>query len=221
MKIIRKLVELEASSSIMPLGILLITLTHSMFEFPLFQAYILFPILTLLSIVIKTQYSLPARGFKFILILFLPLTLWQIYSNSNCYLLLTQLKKSPHYIENNYIGNQMDKYFQINRSIFWDDYADMDLSRNIMYDLRVKENQKYFDFLYTTLVRVNNYMPSPASEIKLAILDEISGNTTMAEQRIELVRTAYPNSNKIFEQYIKQLTPNNIVAQAKLIALFK
>ena len=220
-KIIIQLKDVALETKFLPLGIFLIVLTHSMFEFPLFNSYIFITVMLLLSSVDDNiiNYNISNKSIKSILLVVFCFTSWQTYSGINNYLLLTQLKKPQHYQVDNLLNNELNRYFQVSTNPFWDDYADISLSNNLMFNTRTDINVKYFDLLQNTLTKVNTYFPNPPFTLKLAVLDIIAGNHSNATKQIQLLKQNYIGYEKLFSDYVIGLTPEAPEARKQVLLL--
>lgn len=193
-----------------PMGMLLVVLTHSQFEFPLFKVYIL----TMVAIIVVSQnnnyltFPTSAIKIKLFLILICIIGFWQIYQGGRNYLLLAKVIPPQNYQQNRPTNNILHRYAMVATNPWWDDYADLDLATDLMYDVKTAQNRANFTALHSVLKRICSYFPHPALVLKLSILDEITGNHKEAYYWIRQMNTNYIGFESTFATYITQLTPD-------------
>lgn len=205
----------------LPVTILLIVLTHSMLEYPLFYSFIFISLVLLIGITDNSAFKInvPATAFKTISLIIVTFGTWQIYTGINNYLLLAEFKKPAHYQPKNQLMNEFNRYIEVSTNPFWDDYADMTLAYNLMFNSKNKKNSQYFELFKNTLDKINQHFPNPPYTLKLAILEVIDSNPAKAKSLITELQYNYPEFNNTFESYVIQQTPNNISVRNSVIKI--
>lgn len=219
--IINQLRKRRTKTQFLPLAVLLVTLTHSTVEYPLFNSFIFIPIALLIGITDNNflPIKLPVKPIKIIVVLFSLAGIWQFCTGVNSYLLLAQFKPPKHYQANDQLNNEFSRYFAVSTNPLWDDYADMTLSNNLMFNSKPLENPTYFEFFKITLGKINHHFPNPPYTLKLAIMEVIDDNPAKAKALIKELKYNYPGYEKMFESYVIQQTPNNTSARNSVINL--
>lgn len=212
----------ELETQILPLGIALIVLTHSMFEYPLFNVAILIPVLLVSATPDSKYFTLNLKYKKSFFCLIgalIALAWWQIYVGINNFLLLSQAKKPANYQIHNLPHNVLNVYFATANNPYWDDAADSVLAQNLLYSVRAPQNQKYFDLTYDVLSRSAKYSPNPSFLLRLAVLDTVLGNNAKAQAEVNLVTQNYIGFNSRFESFFNAASHDNPSLNKRLLQL--
>ena len=220
--LIINLAKQELATQILPLGITLIVLTHSMFEYPLFNVAILVPVLLITAIPDRKYFTLNLKYKKSFLCLIgalITLAWWQIYVGINNFLLLSQAKKPANYQIHNLPHNILNVYFATASNPYWDDSADSVLAQNLLYSVRAPQNQKYFDLTYDVISRSAKYSPNPSFLLRLAVLDTVLGNTNKAQTEVNLVTQNYSGFESEFRGFFNAASHDNPSLNKKLLQL--
>jgi hypothetical protein len=220
--LIRNLAKQELETQILPLGITLIVLTHSMFEYPLFNVAILIPVLLITATPDSKYFTLNLKYKKSFLCLIstlIALAWWQIYVGINNFLLLSQAKKPANYQIHNLQHNVLNVYFATASNPYWDDSADLVLAENLLYSVRAPQNQKYFDLTYDVISRSAKYSPNPSFLLRLAVLDTVLGNTNKAQTEVNLVTQNYSGLESEFRNFFNGASHDNPSLNKKLLQL--
>ena len=220
--LIINLAKQELATQILPLGITLIVLTHSMFEYPLFNVAILVPVLLITAIPDRKYFTLNLKYKKSFLCLIgalITLAWWQTYVGINNFLLLSQAKKPANYQIHNLPHNVLNVYFATASNPYWDDSADSVLAQNLLYSIRAPQNQKYFDLTYDVLSRSSKYSPNPSFLLRLAVLDTVLGNTNKAQTEVNLVTQNYSGFESEFRGFFNGASHDNPSLNKKLLQL--
>ncbi len=220
--LIINLAKQDLATQILPLGITLIVLTHSMFEYPLFNVAILIPVLLITATPDSKYFTINLKYKKSFLCLIgalITLAWWQIYVGINNFLLLSQAKKPANYQIHNLPHNILNVYFATASNPYWDDSADSVLAQNLLYSVRAPQNQKYFDLTYNVISRSAKYSPNPSFLLRLAVLDTVLGNTNKAQTEVNLVTQNYIGFNSRFESFFNAASHDNPSLNKKLLQL--
>ena len=220
--LIINLARQELAIQILPLGITLIVLTHSMFEYPFFNAAILIPVLLITAIPDQKHFMLNLKYKKSFLCLIsalIAIAWWQIYVGINNFLLLSQAKKPANYQIHNLPHNVLNVYFATASNPYWDDAADSVLAQNLLYSIRDPQNQKYFDLTYDVISRSAKYSPNPSFLLRLAVLDTALGNTNKAQTEVNLVTQNYSGFESEFRGFFNAASHDNPSLNKKLLQL--
>lgn len=220
--LICNLAKQSLQAQILPLGVGLIVLTHSMLEYPLFNAAILIPVLLITTINENKYYSLNLKYRKlFICISGLLITLiwWQISLGINNFLILSQAKKPNNYQMHNLQHNILNVYFATANNLYWDDAADSVIAQNLLYSIRNPQNQKYFDLTYEVISRSAKYSPNPSFVLRLAVLDTVLGKKEKAQNEVNLVLKNYGKFESDFRDFFNGASNGNPSLNKKLIEL--
>lgn len=220
--IIQNLAKQKLKNQILLLGITLIVLTHSMFEYPLFNVAILAPILIITAIPDKKHVTLNVKYKTLFLILsciLVALSWWQIYIGINSFLTLSQAKKPKNYQMHNLQHNILNVYFATSNNLYWDDAADSVVAQNLLYSIRNQQNQKYFDLTYDIISRSAKYSPNPSFVLRLAVLDTVLGKKEKAQNEVNLVLKNYGKFESDFRDFFNGASNGNPSLNKKLIGL--
>lgn len=220
--LIINLAKQKLETQILPLGITLIVLTHSMFEYPLFNVAILIPVLLITATPDSKYFTINLKYKKSFLCLIgalIALAWWQLYVGINNFLLLSQAKKPANYQIHNLPHNILNVYFATASNPYWDDAADSVLAQNLLYSVRAPQNQKYFDLNYDVLSRSAKYSPNPSFLLRLAVLDTVLGNTNKAQTEVNLVTQNYSGFESEFKNFFNGASHDNPSLNKKLLQL--
>jgi len=220
--LIINLAKQKLETQILPLGITLIVLTHSMFEYPLFNVAILIPVLLITAIPDQKHFTINLKYKKSFLCLIgalIALAWWQLYVGINNFLLLSQAKKPTNYQIHNQPHNVLNVYFATASNPYWDDAADSVLAQNLLYSVRAPQNQKYFDLTYDVISRSSKYSPNPSFLLRLAVLDTVLGNTNKAQTEVNLVTQNYSGFESEFRGFFNAASHDNPSLNKKLLQL--
>lgn len=220
--LIINLAKQDLATQILPLGITLIVLTHSMFEYPLFNVAILIPVLLITATPDSKYFTINLKYKKSFLCLIgalIALAWWQLYVGINNFLLLSQAKKPANYQIHNLPHNILKVYFATASNPYWDDSADSVLAENLLYSVRAPQNQKYFDLNYEILSRSSKYSPNPSFLLRLAVLDTVLGNTNKAQTEVNLVTQNYTGFESEFRGFFNAASHDNPSLNKKLLQL--
>lgn len=212
----------DLATQILPLGITLIVLTHSMFEYPLFNVAILIPMLLITTIPDRKYFTLNLKYKKSFFCLIgalIALAWWQLYVGINNFLLLSQAKKPANYQIHNLPHNVLNVYFATASNPYWDDAADSVLAQNLLYSVRAPQNQKYFDLTYDVISRSSKYSPNPSFLLRLAVLDTVLGNTNKAQNEVTLVTQNYSGFESEFRGFFNAASHDNPSLNKRLLQL--
>lgn len=204
------LYKLEASQQILPIGIGLIVLTHSLFEYPLFIGNIFIPFILIFGT--YDQIFLQIKNSKQLKISLLSLTIISsiiLANNINSLLILSQMKKPKNYSINNMNYNIMNVYSQSYRNVYFDDVADYMLLNNIIMVDRTPQNNKMFDTYYMILNRALTTNPNPVYLMNHIIMDVVYGKTDEAKVSINKFLLSYPTYKDSLKEIAKLHTGNN------------
>lgn len=209
---LRNLFRQRLEQQFLVFGITLIVLTHSMFEYPLFNVEILAPVLLLNCYLDSNKLVLKIKSNLFIKICCttcIVVGLWQTIISAKNYLLLSQAIKPNNYVAGNQVNNIVNLYFATYTNLYWDDSADFIVSQYLLYDVRAPQNQKYFDFTYDILNRSANYSPNPSFVLRLALMDTVLGNHQKAQQEINKLLQDYVGFNDEFRNVLLDIGKGN------------
>ncbi len=209
------------SIQFLPAAILLVTLTHSMLEYPLFYSFVFIGLVLLIAITdtSKVKVTIPINLFKAISLIIVIGGSWQVFTGVNNYLILAEYKKPANYQVKNQLANEFNRYFEVSTNPLWDDYADITLAYNLMFNSKNEDNTQYFELYKNTLDKINQQFPNPPYTLKLAIMEVIDNNPIKAKSLIKELQYNYPGFNDTFESYVIQQTPNNTSARNSVIKL--
>lgn len=198
-------------------GVSVILLLHSMVEYPLFYLSFLycFLIISTLSdnrnvIIIQSKYIIPT------MMIFMIGTIWQVISGINNFLVLSQLTRVNNYIPNQPLHNIVSK-FNIGLNPLWSYYVDADFAYKINITSLTPQSQPLFNLEYQTLKKVEAFSLFPIYVLKLAIIEELRGNSKQAASFITLLTENYPLCKAEIRNWILQLTPDNTMLRKNLI----
>lgn len=219
---IQSLAKQEIKSQILPLGITLIVLTHSMFEYPLFNVAILVPILIITTIPDRKYFTLNPK-YKMVLLsltgILVVLSWWQIYAGINNFLLLSQIKKPVNYEIHNQPHNALNVYFATASNPYWDAAADLVLTQNLLYSVRTSQNRQYFDLTYAVISRSSSYYSNPSFLLRLAIFDTVLNKREKAQNEVNLVLKSYGKFESDFRDFFNAASTSDSSLNKKLIEL--
>lgn len=220
--IIQHLAKQDIKNQILPLGIALIVLTHSMFEYPLFNVAILIPIL-IITTTHDRKYFILNPKYKTIFLsitgILITLAWWQIFVGINSFLLLSQIKKPTKYEINNQPYNVLNVYFATANNPYWDAAADSVLTQNLLYSVRAAQNIKYFDLTYAVISRSSTYYPNPSFLLRLAVLDTVLGKKEKAQAEVNLVLNNYGKFESDFKIFFNAASSHDKNLNKKLLEL--
>lgn len=220
--IIQHLAKQEIKNQILPLGIALIVLTHSMFEYPLFNVAILIPIL-ITTTTHDRKYFILNPKYKTIFLsitgILITLAWWQIFVGINNFLLLSQIKKPTNYEINNQPYNVLNVYFATANNPYWDAAADSVLTQNLLYSVRTPQNMQYFDLTYAVISRSSTYYPNPSFLLRLAVLDTVLGKKEKAQAEVNLVLNNYGKFESDFKIFFNAASSHDKNLNKKLLEL--
>ncbi len=220
--IIQHLAKQEIKNQILPLGIALIVLTHSMFEYPLFNVAILIPIL-IITTTYDRKYFILNPKYKTIFLsitgILITLVWWQIFVGINSFLLLSQIKKPTKYEINNQPYNVLNVYFATANNPYWDAAADSVLTQNLLYSVRTPQNMQYFDLTYAVISRSSIYYPNPSFLLRLAVLDTVLGKKEKAQAEVNLVLNNYGKFESDFKIFFNAASSHDNNLNKKLLEL--
>lgn len=215
-----QLSKLTTDQQIFPIGIALIALTHSMFEYPLFVGEIFFPfVLVFCTYDHKTitinRYKLFRRTILALIIAGTAI----LINNINTMLMISQMKKPPHYVLNNFNYNLMNAYTRTSSNVYFDNVADYMLLNNIVMTERNQKNTKMFDTYYVVLTRALSANPNPIYVMNHIIMDVIYGKTDQAKASIHSFLVAYPVYKVDFKNLAKLHTGENKTVYNQIVTM--
>lgn len=219
-----RLTQQNQEYQILPMGVGLIVLVHSMFEYPLFNPAILIPILIIatttvnepntISITIKNK-----KLFIYLGIIIITLVWLIIGIGINNFLILSQAKKPTNYRIHKYEHNILNIYFAAASNPYWDDAADSVIAQNLLYSVRTQQNHKYFDLTYDVITRSAKYSPNPSFVLRLAVLDTVLGKKEKAQAEVNLVLNNYGKFESDFKTFFNDVSSNDPSLNKKLLEL--
>lgn len=221
--LINKLTKQTLESQILPMGVGLIVLTHSMFEYPLFNPAILISVLIATTTINDLNFISITIKYKKLFMCLTPIIIALIWlfigTGLNNFLILSQVKKPINYKTHEYQHNILNIYFATANNPYWDDATDSVVAQNLLYSVRNPQNQKYFDLTYDVITQSAKYSPNPSFVLRLAVLDTILGKKAKAQDEVNLVLKNYGKFESDFRDFFNAASTSDPSLNKKLLEL--
>ena len=215
----KKIIKLaDKDLQIVPFSIMSIILLHSMVEFPLFETYMLIPLIILIAPFNKEKVlAIASNKFKLVIIVTSIISIWQIIIGLSNYLILAHIKPNTNFSKN--LTNNIINQYMIGTNPFWEVYSDANFAQNA--SVTTNNNQQFFKITLRNMEKITLFVPSPAFTDKLTILYLINDEPEKAELWLSYTLLTYPNNKQIIKKDLIALTGTNTKLKSQIEALYQ
>ncbi|WP_158649344.1 PglL family O-oligosaccharyltransferase [Aquella oligotrophica] len=214
--ILNQIRKLPPEQQILPAGIIICSLIHSQTEYPLFYLPFFFCFIFTCGLVDNTNIKqIPIGYFKVTTILISIIVIWQVYIGYQNYYILAQFKK-PDKSNNNQYNNILNKY-SIGYNPLWSYYSDLDMAQKLNFYIYNQSNKQLFDLSYETTKKVYAYTPFANFGLKLAVMEQLKGNSDAAKQLIFTIYNHYHKFESDLTNALIGLSNGNPELQSTLL----